>query len=311
MGRYVCNELLRHGKHVVTAITRPNSSSTIPEGVKKVVVDQDDESSLVAAMEGQDFLMITLNAGLPQIETHEKLVHAARKAKIRYVMPNLYGPDFVANEKLLEKSLVGGFSAKMVQQVRDAGLTPIVLICGFWYEWSLGVGPMAWGFDLQKRCLTIVDDGNTKTNTSTWLQCGRAVAALLDLKIFPDDANDHDVTLSRYFDQYVYIDSFLVSQREMFESMKRVTGTTDADWTITQETAEARYADAVATLTPANPASRVKGMYTSVWFKGAGGDYTSKGMQNEALGLPKEDLDEATKRTFELIEKGEIPQVHY
>lgn len=104
-----------------------------------------------------------------------------------------------------------------------------------------------------------------------------------------------------------YISSFLVSQRDMFESVKRVTGTTDAEWKITYESSEERYKKAVQDLHDGELNGFVRVLYTRVFYPNGGGDYeTSKGLQNEMLGLPTEDLDEATREAIRLALSGEL-----
>jgi saccharopine dehydrogenase-like NADP-dependent oxidoreductase len=105
VGKYFAEELLRTGKHTVTAITREGSTSKLPNGVKIARVNYDDEASLISALQGQQFLVITLAAQGPA-DTHSKLVAAAAKAGIPYVMPNNYGSD-VENRKLCEENLYG------------------------------------------------------------------------------------------------------------------------------------------------------------------------------------------------------------
>lgn len=49
-------------------------------------------------------------------------------------------------------------------------------------------------------------------------------------------------------------------------------------------------------------------MYARVFYPDGSGDYeSSKGLDNEGLGLPQEDLDEATKRTVEMVNGGWNP----
>ena len=55
----------------------------------------------------------------------------------------------------------------------------VSLACSFWYEFSLAGSQARYGFDFAKREVTFYDEGETKITTSTWPQCGRAVAALL------------------------------------------------------------------------------------------------------------------------------------
>jgi tryptophan synthase beta chain len=71
----------------LTAITRLNSKSKLPEGVKIAQVDYDDEASIIAALKGQQFLIITMSVTAPR-DTHSRLVKAAAKADVPYVMPN-------------------------------------------------------------------------------------------------------------------------------------------------------------------------------------------------------------------------------
>lgn len=171
----------------------------------------------------------------------------------------------------------------------------VALACGFWYEFSLGGTADRYGFDFKERSVTFFDDGATKINTSTFAQCGRALAALLSLKLLPEDENDRDPALSNWDNDVVYVSSFHVSQRDMLESVERVTGTTDADWAITYEGAAERYKRGVEDMRKGELKGFVRLMYSRMFFPNGGGSYEdTKGLQNGVLGLPQEDLDEAT-----------------
>lgn len=181
----------------------------------------------------------------------------------------------------------------------------IVLSCGFWYEFSLGGSADRYGFDFHNRSIVLFDDGETKINTSTWAQCGRAVASLLSLKLLPEDEGDKSPAIDQWANRAFYASSFLVSQRDMLESAKRVTGTTDADWTISHEDSGERYKKAVQDFQEGDLKGFVRLLYTRVFFPNGGGDYESSiGLQNDVLGLPKEDLDEATKEAIHLALSG-------
>jgi len=94
----------------------------------------------------------------------------------------------------------------------------------------------------------------------------------------------------------VYLSSFTVSQREMFQSALRVTGTTESDWTVNKEPAKERYANGLKEMNEGSTAGFVKMLYTRVFYPDGSGDVEhSKGTVNALLGLPKEDLDDATK----------------
>lgn len=79
------NALLKTGKHVVTAITRSDSQSKLPEGVIIKHVDYSDPSTLVDALRGQDALVITISGQAPIHEVEEKLVRAAGEAGVPWM----------------------------------------------------------------------------------------------------------------------------------------------------------------------------------------------------------------------------------
>ena len=65
-GKCITKELLASGKHTVTAITRIDSKSELPEGVKVAKVNYDDHNSLVEAFKGQEVLIISLSVMAPR-----------------------------------------------------------------------------------------------------------------------------------------------------------------------------------------------------------------------------------------------------
>lgn len=216
------------------AITRADSTSTAPVGALVRKVDYNDQASLVEALRGQDALVITMAARAPP-EQQMKLIEAAATAKVPWVLPNEYGYDN-SHPGLLNDIPLGKAHAAHRAHIEELGVSAWVgITCGFWYEYSLPFGPCTYGFDLPNRTVTFFDDGNTRINTSTLPQCGRAVARLLGLKILPDDGGDRTPCLSHYRNRFVYVSSFKISQREMLDSILRVTGTEMRDWKISHE----------------------------------------------------------------------------
>ncbi|KAL4733678.1 hypothetical protein BDV11DRAFT_199651 [Aspergillus similis] len=214
-------------------------------------------------------------------------------------MPNGYGVD-IDNIKLGEDTLLGPPAKANRDEIERLGMQWITVCCGFWYDYSLAGGDSRFGFDFDKRSLTIYDDGNTKISTSTLSQVGRAVAKVLSLKELPDDENDRSLTLSTFLNKGVYIKSFLVSQNDMFESVKRVTNTTDTDWTITHEETKKRYEDGLAQVKMGNMAGFSKMLYARAFYPNNSSDLSEKA-QNGLLGLPDEDLDESTKTGIDFV----------
>ena len=86
----------------------------------------------------------------------------------------------------------------------------------------------------------------------------------------------------------------------MLESALRVTGTKKEDWTITKEPSHERYSTGVKELKQGNRAGFAKLMYSRVFYPDGRGNFEhNKGTLNSLLGLPKEDIDEATKAAIE------------
>jgi hypothetical protein len=307
IGRHITEQLLKTGKHTVTAITRRDSTSKLPQGVKVERVDYADQESIVAALKGQQFIVITLSVFAPP-DTHSKLVSAAAKAGIPYVLPNWFGGDPL-EEKLINETHLGAMKAAQQAEIESLGVSAwVALCCGFWYEFSLAGGPDRYGFDFKKRSVVFFDDGTVAINTTTWPQCGRAIAGLLSLKELPDDAEDKSPTVSHFANGVVYTSSFRISQQDMFESVKRVTGTTDSDWTITKEPALKRYQEAVEAMRKGDRPAFARQMYTRSFFADSNNDYESKrGLHNDLFGLPREDLDEWTREAVRMAENNEVP----
>lgn len=312
IGKHLTAALLKTGKHTVTAIARPDSASTFPEGVHVARVEYggDDSTALVEALRGQQALLVTMSVAAPR-DTVSKFIRAAAAAGVPYVLPNWFGQD-PTNEELCKDVFLAPMRDGACSEIKELGVSKYLLLaCNFWYEFSLGGGPNRYGFDVAKKTLVLFDGGGTRINTTTWPQCGRAVASLLSLKQLPEDENDKSPTLSQFENGPVFVSSFLLSQKDMFESVKRVTKTADADWTIAHESSEARWREAKAGVQKGDWNAFTKMLYSRTWFPNGGGDFQSKKtLANDLLGLPVEDLDEATKEAVRMGVNGEVPFGH-
>jgi putative NAD(P)-binding protein len=299
-GKFFTEHLLQTGRHTVTALTRVGSKAVCPEGARVVHVNYDDEESLVSALAGQDFLVITLAISAPE-ETHGRLVRAAAKAGVPYVMPNAHSINFWSNESFRKDLPVGDLVLARIQQVKDAGLTCISLTIGFWYEHSVALGDGGFGIDISKKSIVLFDDGNKAVNASTWPQCGRALAALASLKRLPEDENDKSVTLANFHDRPAFVSSFRISQNDVLKSIKRVTGTSDDDWHVSRQASSDRFAEGAKDLQEGNPVGFYKQMYARVFYPIGDADFET---DNSLLSLSDEDLDEATRAGIKLAEAG-------
>jgi hypothetical protein len=305
------NFLLQTGNQKITILTRPDSKSTFPtsSNINVVKVDYSSEQAMISALRDHDLLIITLSPSAPRT-LHSEIVAAAAKAGVQWIMPNYWG--FATGERggaVAAEPLFTTF-ANYINDVRDVsvpegGVKPnfVALANGFWYEFSLGMGEPWFGFDIKSRKVTLYDEGNVRINTSTWDLCGKAVASLLSLPV--SGGSDDEPALDDWKNDTVTISSFLVSQRDMLDSLNRVLGISDADWTITKQPAKERFQQGLQQLQEGNRLGFAQAMYARLFFSGDGGDYeTGYGLDNGKLGLPKEDLDEATKRAVEMVNGG-------
>lgn len=87
-----------------------------------------------------------------------------------------------------------------------------------------------------------------------------------------------------------------------------MTGSTDSDWEIKREPTKKRYQDGLDEMKQGEMTGFAKAMYARGFFPDGGVDFaSSKGLANQVLGLPTDDLDEATKRALEMVESGWSP----
>lgn len=262
----------------------------------KVNVDYNDPSSLSSALKGMDVLIITMAVTAPP-DTQSKLIHAAAEAKVPWVFPNEWGLDH-RDESLAKETLIGEGIIKTRQLVESLGVSSwVAIVCGFWYEYSLSFSPVSYGFNFKNKQVTFYNEGKERLNTSTWDQCGRAVAKVLQLPI----KSDSGPSLSDYRNGMVYISSFAISQRDMLDSIHRVSGTTDKDWTIDREDAKKRWGDGMQELRQPEKGRLgfAKLLYSRVFYPDEPGLFQNRAkLANEVLGLPEEDLDECSKKAI-------------
>ncbi|KAF2770601.1 NAD(P)-binding protein [Teratosphaeria nubilosa] len=289
IGQYITSVLLKTGSHTITALTRIGSSTNrfLP-GINIAKVNYNDEASIHPP------------------DTQSRLIRAAAKAGVKWIMPNEYSPPFADNEAL---GRAIGFYERFVstrKQIEKAGLAWTSLQCGFWCEVSLSGSPTRCGFDFAEKSITFFDDGEAKINHSTWPQCARAVAAFLSLPVMPEDENETPPTMSRWRNKALPISSFLLSQRDMLDSVLNVTGEKESEWMITHVPSEQRFEQAREEMKAGLMDAYVVAMYTRTFYPDGCGVYDKDGgLANEVLGLPREDLEECTNGAVRMAATGE------
>jgi hypothetical protein len=301
----MASALLATGRHQITAITRNDSTSTFSPGLAVARVDYDSHASLVSALQGHDAFVVSI-AVTAGPEQHLRLIRAAAEAKVPWILPNEWGFD-TASDAMLD-ALPGSrerFATprKLIVGASGGASAWIAVATGFWYEWSLSF-PNAFGFDFDKKALTLVDGGEAKLSVSTWPQVGRAVAALLSLPVKSENGGP---SLEQFRNNYLYPASFSVSQKDMLASVLRVTNTAEKDWTITGEEGPKRFDTAMQAMKAGDRSGYVKAMYTRALHKDepTNVDRWRGGNHNSVLSLPDETdkLDEYTKEGIERVEE--------
>ena len=88
----------------------------------------------------------------------------------------------------------------------------------------------------------------------------------------------------------------------MFESVKRVTNTTDGDWTISSRPAKELFKEGKEKFKEGDRTGWVQLLYSRMFFPGEKASLfeANHRLDNDLLGLPKEDLDEATKEAIRI-----------
>jgi NmrA-like family len=297
--------LLKTGKHKVTAITRADGGSQIPHGVAAKKVDYTNEQSIVDALKGQDIFIITM-AVTAAPDTHRKLVDAAAKAGVPWVVPNEFGGD--TNNDTMNQAIMLGVAKKAERQhIEELGMSWIGVACGFWYEFSLSGGTDRYGADINNRKFLFFGDGNAKMDTTTFPQVGRAVAAVLSLPLLPQDENDKSLTLEDYRNKFVRINSFNLTQQEMFAALQKATNTTEKDWSVSSTDVKEYYETAAKEVQGGNFMAFARMLYGRSFYPDEPANMTKHyGLDNVKLGLPKEDLAEWTKTAVQMAQDGYI-----
>lgn len=122
----------------VTALTRSDSTSTFPEGVKVARVDYNDVESLTSALRAQDALISAL--GLGSMDYQEKMVDAAVAAGIKRLIPSEFGFDLDI-PKARESPAAGGkrkIQDEIVRKTRGTHTTYTFIYNNIFLDWCVG-----------------------------------------------------------------------------------------------------------------------------------------------------------------------------
>ena len=298
-GKCITKELLASGKHTVTAITRIDSKSELPEGVKVAKVNYDDHNSLVEAFKGQEVLIISLSVMAPR-GSQATLIETAAEAGVAWIMPNEYSPDFgdTENPQYGKDAILGPGIVEARQHIERLGVNWVGLVCSFWYPHCIAHEKTPYGFDIPNKAVTFFDDGETKVTQSTLEQAGRAVAGLFGLPI-----EGSSPCLNDWKNRPCYCSSFTLSQKEMFAAILAVTDSKESEWNIEYEPSTERFKRSQELLQQGDRAGVLGCMVTRVFYRDGAGDYSSL-VENQKLGIAEENVEKVTRKAVEIARKG-------
>jgi len=278
IGVPILSALLATG-HKASVLARPSSTATYPSSVTVHTGDYNDEDFVVGALKGQDILILVPAYTVADIQI--PLIKAAAKAGVPYILPCEFGSDPTHVKMNTELDMMNA-KRPFRTLIEELGVSSwIGVVNNPWVEFAIRNG--LYGINLKDKTAAFYDEGDVKVNITTLTRVGESLAALFAL---PDEK------LKKYRNQFVYLSSFYVSQRDILASAIRATGTTEKDWKITRlssdEVLEAsRKPDA-------DMYARMMSLFAVVFKDGYGGDYNHKvldvGLEQEDLGALMKDL---------------------
>ncbi|KAJ4171974.1 hypothetical protein NW754_007571 [Fusarium falciforme] len=288
LGKPTIESLLKLGVHTITAIQRPEATSTFPSGVIVKKGNLEDEAFLADVLKGQDALV--LMPPLPQlVQLQEPAIRAAAKVGVPYVFPSEFGPDPFAGQLVEENGLL--IAKKSIRDlIEKLGVSNWVSVAiGPWLDDGLVAG--LWGIDAKARKATIWRGADAKANTATTAHTAQAVAAALSLP---------EADLAKYKNKAVYTPSFYLTQREILDAVQRATGTTDADWDIESRNVNEVAKEYEEKISQGDSFAPFVKFFVTHFLEGHGGDFNHKVdaaelKKLEQLGLQKENLDQVVK----------------
>ena len=157
---------------------------------------------------------------------------------------------------------------------------------------------------MKDRKADLLDDGNTPVVYTTVPQTGRAIARLFSLPI--QTPPNGGPSLSDYKNNFVYVQSFTVTQNQILAAAQRATKTSAADWTVTYTPAVEHVKEGKDMLAAGNRLGTLKVFFGTVLTKGLANEHFGRELANPKLGLQDENYEEVVERAFQALESGDI-----
>ncbi|KAL4970922.1 aromatic alcohol reductase [Aspergillus stella-maris] len=214
IGAPAVQELLKAGFQV-TALTRKDSASTFPLGVRVQRLDFDSFAELKDAFTGQDAVVSTISTAGSSTGQQLLMVDAAVAAGVKRFIPSEFGVADYANS-LPYPEMANVIRGKLelleyliVMAKQHEGF-PWTRICtGLFFNWALVVGHL--GFNRHAQSASIYDSGDEPFHVSSHSFIGKATAAILRL---PDKTRN----------RFLVVASFIGTQNKLLEAIEGLSG---------------------------------------------------------------------------------------
>ncbi|KAK1988220.1 hypothetical protein LZ30DRAFT_700028 [Colletotrichum cereale] len=274
MGSQIAKALLQSG-FAVTAIQRPESKKTAPEGCESVKVDIDDVNDLTSGFKDHD---VVISAAPDPIvfEKQQAWIDAAIAAGVKRIFPSEYSTNL---ESPLAEDLpivTGKVRTRryLVEQVSKTGgkSTWTSVNNGPFLDLVLGFGGL--GPDFRSKTARYHNGGDNLVGTTRLPDIAETIAKIL---------RDEKGLYKQAENKSVYIHSAAVTEKQMVEIAEKVTGQTFA---VENYDVEELYQDAKAKLAKGDTSAMMQFYYQMMYGKGYGGSESFQQMSwNEKVGL--------------------------
>ncbi|KAJ4421078.1 hypothetical protein N0V82_003982 [Gnomoniopsis sp. IMI 355080] len=269
LGPAIVEQLVSAG-FAVTALTRKGGARTFPAGVSAVEVDYDSVDSLVAALQGQDAVVSTLNDAF--VPAQLKLIEAASQAGVKRYIPSEFGCDTLNPKTAALPVFSGGkiVVQKALREKAEAGsLSYTLVVNGPFLDWGLMVGFL---IDVKNKQAKLYDGGDRVFSATTLADIGKAVAGVLR-------------KLAETKNRAVYVQSAATTLKALVAAGKKASGQPEA-WTETVVPVDDLQAEAFAELKKEKPDPAifaVKFIQVGIFGEGYGAHFEK--LDNELLGI--------------------------
>ncbi|KAH7006806.1 isoflavone reductase [Ilyonectria destructans] len=280
LGVPVLQAFLNAPSYKVSVLARKESTSLFPEGITVFKADYANQPEVQVAMEGKD-VVVSMVGGIAAGD-QQVFIDAAIAAGVKRFFPSEFGPPSRDPKFAALNPYVLPPKAATVDYLRakESQISWTSLVTGAFFDWALKDG--FFGFDLATKTVGLIDNGTGIFTASTLPYIGKAVIAALE---HAEETKN----------QYVFISSFNVSQRDILDVFEEVQG---EKWTIEHLTSEEVIARGQKKLAEGDFVGIKDLTRGGAFGKQALGDSRPWGLWDDKLELEKEDIVQVVREVL-------------